>query len=111
MVQTRSTNQTSTQQAKNASYKHFDTPKKARIRQEVQAVEYYGIKGGNSTKTAIFKRHGVSKMRGYTILAEHLEIDRTAHSRGETRDTKHKLSPKDLRHIKDLLNNADFQEL
>lgn len=111
MVETRSTNALGTQNSQNASYTNHDTPTKSRIRQEWADIQLHHVQGARASKTAIFERHGVSKSRGYAILSEHLDTDRTAHARGETRGRKAKLSQKDLRHIEDLLDDADFWSL
>lgn len=110
MPQTRSTHYNSAQQSENAKNPHHDMPKKARIRAQIKLVEQGVLQGPDFTKQRIFEREGVSKTRGYAMLKENPETDRTAHQRGEMRGRKAILSDKDIRHIEDFLEQADFAE-
>jgi hypothetical protein len=75
MVQTRNHSTQSEMARYNASHKHHDTPKKALIRAEYRAIDAIPFTNRRTTKVAIFERNGVSKTRGYAILASNTNSD------------------------------------
>ena len=65
------------QNQRNAAHSHHKTPTKARLREAIATLQETGVYDGAHTKIAVFRRLGVSKSRGYAILSENRDSDRT----------------------------------
>jgi len=93
MTSTHSKEALSEQNRANASHPHHTTPQKARIRDAVFQLRTNGNSNGAHNINTIFERHGVSKARGYAILSQHLESDRTFPRKNEVeiREAKKKI--------------------
>ncbi|KAF1987341.1 hypothetical protein K402DRAFT_412293 [Aulographum hederae CBS 113979] len=94
MPQTRSQKAISERNSQNASHQHFNTPKKARLRQAIKSLQEHGEWDGSYTKSGIFKELGISKTQGYAILRERSHTERTFPfgPEEETRGAKHVIS-------------------
>jgi hypothetical protein len=61
----------------NASHPHYDTPKKARVREATSTLQSTGVYNGQHTKQAVFDRLDILKTQDYAILREKPDTDRT----------------------------------
>jgi hypothetical protein len=96
----------------NASHPHYDTPKKARVREAISTLQSTGVYNGQHTKQAVFDRLGVSKTQGYAILRQKPNTDRTFPTAGEkeTRGAPHIISQEYIWRMEEILRNADVEE-
>ncbi|KAF2675596.1 hypothetical protein K458DRAFT_425360 [Lentithecium fluviatile CBS 122367] len=89
-------------------YTHHSTPQKSRI---LGAVAFLDTKGITGQKASVFRANGVSKARGWAILAAGEERRRLGQeSRGEeTRGRPPLISPEDLRRMERIIEDLDAE--
>ena len=112
MPLTRSEEALSQRNRANASNPHHNTPQKARIREAAFQLRTNGNWNGIYNLNGIFERQGVSKTRGYAILRENLDSDRTfpQEEKEETRGRPKKIPQAKIWVMEAIIEQADVQE-
>jgi hypothetical protein len=110
MVFTRHASRLAEINQENASNKHHDTPKKARVKAAYEELKLHEFTGARDTNNSLFQRLDIPKRSGYRILAQ--QADRTHHNQpgiDEARGRPKLITPQDLARLDTIIQSCGVQ--